>query len=40
MLDMLSVFRNEQPLMAMGLKPVPDTLRSINDQFNAMLDAE
>ena len=40
MLDMLAVFRNEQPLMAMGLKSVPDTLESINDQFNEMLGAE
>jgi len=40
MLDMLAVFRNEQPLMAMGLKSVPDTLQSINDQFNELLGAE
>ena len=40
MLDMLAVFRNEQPLMAMGLKSVPDTLESMNDQFNEMLGAE
>ncbi len=40
MLDMLAVFRNEQPLMAMGLKPVPDALRSMNDQFNEMLGAQ
>jgi multiple sugar transport system substrate-binding protein len=40
MLDMLAVFRNEQPLMAMGLKSVPDTLASINEQFNKMLSAE
>jgi ABC-type glycerol-3-phosphate transport system substrate-binding protein len=40
MLDMLAVFRNEQPLMAMGLKSVPDTLESINDQFNEMLGAD
>jgi multiple sugar transport system substrate-binding protein len=40
MLDMLAVFRNEQPLMAMGLKSVPDTLESINDQFNEMLGTD
>jgi len=40
MLDMLAVFRNEQPLMAMGLKPVPEALRSMNDEFNAMLRGE
>lgn len=40
MLDMLAVFRNEQPLMAMGLKPVPDALQSMNDQFNEMLGAQ
>jgi multiple sugar transport system substrate-binding protein len=39
MLDMLAVFRNEQPLMAMGLKPVPEALRSMNAQFNDMLGA-
>jgi len=40
MLDMLAVFRNEQPLMAMGLKPIPEALKSMNDQFNAMLGAK
>jgi multiple sugar transport system substrate-binding protein len=40
MLDMLAVFRNEQPLMAMGLKPVPEALRSMNALFNEMLGAE
>ncbi|MCU0520841.1 MAG: sugar ABC transporter substrate-binding protein [Anaerolineae bacterium] len=40
MLDMYAVFRNEQPLMAMGLKSVPDTLASMNDQFNVMLGAK
>ncbi len=40
MLDMLAVFRNEQPLMAMGLKPVPETLRSMNEIFNEMLGAQ
>ena len=39
MLDMYAVFRNEQPLMAMGLKSVPDTLASMNDQFNRMMSA-
>jgi multiple sugar transport system substrate-binding protein len=39
MLDMLAVFRNEQPLMAMGLKPVPVTLESMNEAFNDMLGA-
>ena len=40
MLDMLAVFRNEQPLMAMGLKSVPDTLESMTDRFNEMLAAK
>ncbi len=40
MLDMLAVFRNEQPLMAMGVKPVPEALRSMNALFNEMLGAQ
>jgi multiple sugar transport system substrate-binding protein len=40
MLDMLAIFRNEQPLMAMGLKSVPDALQSMDERFNEMLGAE